>query len=42
MFAGHIGDQTVIAGVGLGVMFSNIFVKAIIIGLNTTLTTLIS
>lgn len=39
---GHLGDQAVMAGVGMATMFSNIFCNSLMMGLNSTLDTLIS
>ena len=41
-FIGHLGDSTLVAGVGLGNMYINIMGFAILNGLNSTVCTLVS
>ena len=42
MFVGHLGDTSVVAGLGLATAFRNIFGSLIILGLNFTLITFVS
>ena len=41
-YIGHLGDTAKVAGIGLGVLYSNIFCISIIIGINYALTTFVS
>ena len=41
-FAGHMGDPAVMAGVGMATMYVNIFCSSLMVGLNSTLNTLLS
>ena len=41
-FIGHLGDPSLVAGVGLGNMYINALGFAVMIGLNTTIVTLVS
>jgi Na+-driven multidrug efflux pump len=41
-FCGHLGDQEIMAGVGMATMYSNIFCNSLMMGLNSTLDTLLS
>ena len=41
-FIGHLGDTNKVAGVGLGVLYSNIFCISIILGINSALATFVS
>ena len=40
-FIGHLGDASLVAGVGIGTMYINVSCMAIIVGLNGALSTLI-
>jgi MATE family multidrug resistance protein len=40
--AGHLGDSTIVAAVGLGNMYINVFYLAIVIGMNGTISTFVS
>lgn len=42
MFVGHLGEPELVAGVGIGNVFINIFGWVILFGLNQTLVTLVS
>jgi MATE family multidrug resistance protein len=42
VFAGHLGDPAIMAGVGMATMYVNIFCNSLMIGLNSTLNTLLS
>ena len=42
MFMGHLGNTAIMAGVGIGNIFINIFGWVILLGMNTTLVTLVS
>ena len=42
MFVGHLGEASVVAGLGLATAFRNIFGQVIILGLNFTLITFVS
>jgi Na+-driven multidrug efflux pump len=37
--AGHLKDSTIVAGVGLGTMYINVFYVSIIMGMNNTIST---
>lgn len=41
-FVGHLGNNSMLAGVGLGTLYVNIFCQSIILGLNGALQTLVS
>ena len=41
-FAGHLGSETAMAGVGMANMYLNVLCISIIIGINSTLNTLVS
>ena len=41
-FAGHLGSETAMAGVGMANMYMNILCISIMIGVNSTLNTLVS
>lgn len=41
-FAGHLGDEAVMAGAGMANMWLNIFCLSLTVGLNATLNTLVS
>jgi Na+-driven multidrug efflux pump len=41
-FIGHLGNNAMLAGVGLGTLYVNIFCQSIILGLNGALQTLVS
>ena len=41
-FIGHLGDSAKLAGVGLGLLYINIFCQSIILGLNGAVATLVS
>ena len=41
-FSGHLGNPAIMAGVGMAAMYCNIFCNSIVIGLNSTLNTLLS
>ena len=41
-FIGHLGDPAAMAGVGMATMYVNIFCNSLMVGLNSTLNTLIS
>ena len=41
-FIGHLGDAAKLAGVGLGLLYVNIFCQSIILGLNGAVATLVS
>jgi Na+-driven multidrug efflux pump len=40
--AGHLGDPSIVAAVGLGNMYINVFYLAVILGLNNTISTFVS
>ena len=39
---GYLGDKYIIAAIGIGNMYVNVFITAVITGLNLTLTTFVS
>lgn len=41
-FVGHLGNTTMLAGVGLGTIYASIFCQTIIFGLNGAIQTLVS
>ena len=41
-FVGHIGDEAMMAGVGMANMFMNIIGVSVMFGVNSTLNTLVS
>jgi len=41
-FAGHLGNSAIMAGVGMAAMYCNITCNSLMIGLNSTLNTLLS
>lgn len=40
-FIGHLGDTTIVAGIGIGNMYINVFFMSIIVGMNQSLSTFI-
>ena len=42
VFAGHIGDESMIAGVGIANMYINVVFLSWSIGMNNTISTLVS
>ena len=42
MFIGNLGNKSLIAGIGMGIMITNMVVRSVTWGLNSALETLVS